>query len=192
MTRQDPPSSSTPDPRKAARITIRETADGLGIHNPARRNLWLLAFMMVWLTGWAAGEYFAVSQILRGRLAGPDGFLVVWLVFWSLAGAGALAVVGWQARGVERLFFTGGHLVTETGFAGLSRRRVYPAAEVVDLRAEPSGHHEIGAPWTKGSVRFAVGGRERSFGIQLDDAEAAAVLAALARHLPRPDEADET
>ena len=57
-TRQPPP----PD----ARVSIRETPDGLGIHNPARRNIVAVLFLSLWLAGWAAGEAFALSELTRG------------------------------------------------------------------------------------------------------------------------------
>lgn len=75
------------------RITIRETLDGLGIYNPARRNIVLVLFLMLWLTGWAFGEYFALSQILRGGNIFGSLFLLVWASFWTLGGLFAARVL---------------------------------------------------------------------------------------------------
>ena len=85
------------------RITIRETLDGLGIYNPARRNIVLVLFLMLWLTGWAFGEYFALSQILRGGNLVGSLFLLVRGAFWTLGGLfAASATIAYRAAGAAR------------------------------------------------------------------------------------------
>jgi hypothetical protein len=40
-------------------------------------------FMLLWLSGWAFGEKFAITQILSGKY---DLFIVFWLAVWTLGG----------------------------------------------------------------------------------------------------------
>ncbi|MCB9482290.1 MAG: hypothetical protein H6680_10805, partial [Desulfobacteraceae bacterium] len=47
-------------------------------------------FLVIWLWGWAAGEFFAVTALLSDS---PDPgariFLIIWLSLWTFAGIGA-------------------------------------------------------------------------------------------------------
>lgn len=166
------------------RITIRETVDGLGIYNPTRRNLGVTLFLMLWLTGWAAGEFFAASALFSGDAGFASLFLIVWLTFWTIGGIFAISVVLWQLFGVEKLFVTGGAMVRELGFWNLTRRKVWPLGDVTNVRdREPPGK-DAGSLFSPGGIAFDVGGKTRSFGIQLDKAERMAALEAIHRHVP--------
>ncbi len=166
-----------------SRITIRETADGLGIYNPTRRNLGVTAFLMLWLTGWTAGETFALYALFtEGGFVSL--FLIVWLTFWTIGGAFAISVVLWQLFGVEKLFVTGGAMVREIGFWNLTRRKVWPLAEISDIRAEAPPGKDSGSMFSQGGIIFEVDGTKCSFGVQLDQAERMAALEAIHRYVP--------
>lgn len=173
------------------RVLFRRTADGIGIYNPTRRKLAIVAFLLVWLCGWAVGEWFALSEILRpgGPLA-IDLFLLVWASFWTLGGLAVLAVVGWQLFGVEKLFLIeGGGIVTERGFGPLTRRKVFRVDQVSDVDfAEKQRKSAASGVFSGGSVCFLADGKPHSFGIELDDEEADRVVTLMrdfiARHRP--------
>ena len=173
------PEADDPTPAGAERVTIRETGDGLGIHLPAVKHVPVILFLLVWLCGWSIGEWFALSEILRGGLGGPDVFLVFWVTLWSAAGAAALSIVLWQLFGVERLFVTGGALVKETGIGPLRRRRVWALENVGAV--VPAGERKGGR---RGGIAFEADGKLRHFGRGMNPAETEAVLAALRRHVP--------
>jgi len=171
------------------RITIRETLDGLGIHNPARRNIALVLFLMVWLTGWAFGEYFALSEILGGGNLVGSLFLLVWASFWTLGGLVAVRVLLWNLFGSERLFITEGMLVHSRGIGPFQRKRIHPLAEVDGFRANLKGDPAANAI-PLGSIEYVAGGTARSFGVGMTREEAEASLAAIRRALP-PDASGE-
>lgn len=171
------------------RITIRETLDGLGIYNPARRNAFAILFMMLWLTGWAFGARFALSEILRGSSIVSSLFLLVWMAFWTVAGLGALVVLLWNLFGSERLFITDGMLVHSRGFGPFRRKRIYPVGQVNSFRVDTRGNPATNAV-PLGSVSYQAGGGVRSFGVGMTREEAEASLAAIRRALPFPDSAD--
>lgn len=171
-----------------SRIVIRETLDGLGIYNPARRNIVLILFMMLWLTGWSFGEFFALSQILRGGNVVASVFLLVWAAIWTLGGLGALLVLLWNLFGSERLFVAGGMFVHSRGFGPFQRKRAYPVGQVNGFRVDTRGTPATSAV-PLGTVEYQAGGR-RSFGIGMTREEAEASLAAIRRALPFPDGGD--
>lgn len=159
------------------RVTFRKTADGIGVYNPTRRRLALVAFLLVWLGGWAAGEWFALSEILRsGSPLAVDLFLIVWASIWTLGGLGVLAVVGWQLFGVEKLFLIeGGGIVTQRGLGPITRRRVFRVDQVSEIG--PAGEKREGdVVFSRGAVRFLADGKPQSFGIELDEEEADRVV----------------
>lgn len=167
-----------------SRITIRETADGLGIYNPTRRNLPVALFLLVWLTGWAAGEAFVLYTLFTGDAGFADLFLVVWVTFWTIGGFFAISAVLWQLIGVEKLFVTGGAMVRELGFWSLTRRRVWALDSVANIRAEAPPGKDAGSIFSRGGIVFEVDGATKSFGIQLDEAERMAALEAVHRYVP--------
>lgn len=161
------------------RITFRRTEDGIGVYNPTRRKLALVAFMLVWLCGWAAGEWFALSEIFRsGSPLAVDLFLIVWASFWTIGGLAVLAVVGWQLFGVEKLFLIeGGGIVTERDLGPITRRKVFRVDQVSEIGF--AGEKREGAAdtvFSGGAVRFFADGKPQSFGIELDDEEADRVV----------------
>lgn len=49
-------------------------------------------FLLVWLGGWAAGEYFVLTELISGT--GPTGvkaFMLFWLAGWTIGGFFAMA-----------------------------------------------------------------------------------------------------
>lgn len=165
------------------RITIRETLDGLGIYNPARRKIVLVLFLMLWLTGWAFGEYFALSEIFgSGNVAGSL-FLLFWVTFWTLGGLFVVRVLLWNLFGSERLFVTEGMLVHSRGIGPFRRKYIHPLADVGDFRLNLKGD-PAGNAIPLGSIEYRAGGAARSFGVGMTREEAEASLAAIRRALP--------
>lgn len=167
---------------RSSRIAILETADGLGIYNPSRRSWPLVAFLVVWLAGWAAGESFALSQIVGAPLP-VVAFLAIWGSLWTLAGVGVTTVVLWLLGGAEVLFLTDGFLVREIRFFGLVRRKVVPLDAITDI--DVAANVRSASPTRLGKVHFNAAGRPMSFGIGFDRDEAKSALEAIKNYLSR-------
>ncbi|HWK12844.1 MAG TPA: hypothetical protein VNS02_00485 [Rhizobiaceae bacterium] len=149
------------------RISVAQTDDGLGIHIAPMRNYFAAGFLALWLCGWAAGEYFAIGQVMHGGITGL--FLLIWLVPWTLAGASVLWLILWQVFGVERLFFTAGALVREWGLFGLGRRRVVQGDEIHSVTIQGgTGNDLLGM----GTIKVATAGRTLRIGNGLASYEA--------------------
>jgi hypothetical protein len=169
--------------RGDSRVTIRETDDGLGIHNPTRRQMPLIIFLLLWLGGWSFGEYFALSEIFSsGTPLAADLFLIFWVTFWTLGGLAAWWFVLWQMFGVEQLFITGGAVVHEIGLWKLRRRRVFALDEVSGF--DLSGQ-QTAANSTSRAISFKAGSKAHGFGVGMSREEAETALAAIRRHLPQ-------
>ncbi|MEQ9177614.1 MAG: hypothetical protein RIF44_02640 [Nitratireductor sp.] len=181
--------------RRHGRIVIRETEDGIGVYNPARREPLALGFLLFWLIGWGAGEVFVVWQVLSGGPAALDLFLLFWLAGWTAGGFMIGGVVLWQLIGVEKLFLvSAGAIVVERGFRPFGRKQVYPVEDVSSVGLMPDKPPEVPSIFAPRRIGFVVDGKTQSFGIGLDEAEAAAVLSELRQFVDRfaPPEPDRT
>ena len=145
--------------------------------------LWLLVlFLLLWLGGWSVGEYFAVTEIMRKGNILTDVFLLIWVTFWTIAGAACWWIVLWNLFGSERLFVTSGALVMSKGIGPLRRRTVCPVDSVANLRVSltPPDANSLQVA----GIELDADGRSRRFGIDFDATERSAVLQALQRVLP--------
>lgn len=164
------------------RVVIRETPEGLGIYNPSRRNMPLILFLLLWLGGWTAGEYFAITEIMRGGDLFGSVFLLVWLTIWTFGGVACWWIVLWSLFGSERLFVTGGALVKSRGFGPLRWRSFYPVDAISDLRINAMA--DVPDAVQVPAIEFAFAGKPVRFGLDLDPDERRAVLDALRAILP--------
>ena len=181
--------------RRQGRIVIRETQDGIGVYNPARREPLAIGFLSLWLIGWAVGEVVVVWHVLGGGPKALDAFVLLWLAAWTGAGFLIGGVVLWQLVGVEKLFLvSAGAIVVERGFRPFGRKKVYPVENVSSVGLMPDKPPEVSSIFAPRRIGFVVDGKTQSFGIGLDEAEAAMVLAELQRFVERfaPPEPDRT
>lgn len=165
------------------RITIRETEDGLGVHVPSVKQIPAILFLLAWLLGWAAGEWFALHEIASNGVSVISAFLLVWVTVWTLGGLGAVFVVLWQLFGSERLFITSGAVVTDWGFGPFRRRRVWAPGEATGFRKSTPTMRKGWLVAARG-ISFDAADAVHNFGNSLSSDEIAVVLAAIARHLP--------
>jgi hypothetical protein len=161
----------------------RDTADGFQVVIPARRYVFLLIFLLVWLSGWAMGEVSVVSQLMK--LGKVDWSMVFWLTGWTCGGMFASAAWLWLAFGREVVTLRSGELSVRREALGLGRSKEYDLAYVKNLRvsrvpsasSSPTGRLQF--PLKGGLVAFDYGAKTIRFGGSLDEAEAAQVVSDL-------------
>lgn len=158
---------------------------------PARRNWFVLIFLIVWLTGWTFGGVMAMVSLITER----EPFLAVWLIFWAVGWFFAAMQILFMLTGAEYIRCVGGDL--ELGYKGfvLPRRRRFRGTEIrrlgaSDLPAAPAfggfkgwGYLVPGAS-QPGPLSFDHGARTIYAGFGLDRAEAELIVADLLRSLP--------
>ncbi|MBX3531011.1 MAG: hypothetical protein KF849_10410 [Rhizobiaceae bacterium] len=172
-----------PKSTEPLRITIRETADGLGVHVPSVKQIFAIVFILLWLGGWAAGEWFALYEIYRNGFSISSAFLIFWVTIWTIGGMGAAFGVLWQLFGSERLFITAGAVVSDWGFGPFRFKKVWGPGEATKFRKGEATMRK-GRLVSGRGIAYEAGGAMRTFGSSLTDDEVRFVLAAIARHLP--------
>ena len=154
--------------RGPLRISVRATPDGLGIYIPPHRRIGPVMFLAVWMCGWGAGEYFALSELFRGGFGAPDLFLLIWVIPWTVGGLSVVWVVLWQLFGEEKLFFTAGALVREWALLWQGGRRTVAGADIRSVEVEGPGS-DLGG---MGTIVVGTSGRKMRIGSGLDLSEA--------------------
>lgn len=118
------------------RATMNEGPDGFEVSVPAPRSVVVIAFLLFWLAGWAAGEAFALTALLGDRVElAAQAFLALWLAFWTLGGLAAVWTVLYQVAGHERLVAASDTLRLRQELFGLGRWRRIRYEDIRELRA---------------------------------------------------------
>ena len=175
------------------RYALDVTAEGVRALIPARRSVFTLLFMCVWLCGWAFGEMHAIDELLSRSEKTPVPFLMVWLAGWTLGGALALAGVAWQLAGREIISIGSTTLEHRVEAFGMGRTRSYRLSDVKHLRATDNALSAFGsqAAWLPpitgsgfGPIAFDYGARTIRLAPALEEAEAKLLVNGLASRLP--------
>jgi len=161
------------------RSTITGGPEGLEIVIPARRHLLVLLFLGVWLVGWLMGEMTVLAQLLSRRPTGPEGLLLLWLVFWTLGGGFAAYIWLWMLVGKERILMGTSTLHVKRDVLGLGRTRTYEFYKIRNLHVapQPAGPRDTGAALrlsglAGGLIAFEYEGKTIRFGAGIDETEA--------------------
>jgi hypothetical protein len=165
--------------------------DGDVVVIPAHRQMFIMAFLCVWLCGWTFGGAAALSQLLQHF----QPFLLFWLCGWVLGEGFALSTLAWMAAGRETLRVINGDLEISAQVFAFVRRRRYRGATIRDLSAGqyigkyPNGRARMDVPlvWapSSGGVKFAYGARTVFAGVGLDEPEGRMIVDFLKRRLPK-------
>jgi hypothetical protein len=178
---------------QSARFQVETTTDGLRIAIPARRNWFVILFLLAWLGGWTFGEISAAGELLHHGEKTPTGFLVFWLAAWTLGGVFAVGAVLWQVAGREVVTANSSTLTHRIEIFGLGLSRSYRASEIKNLRAteysvSPFSNQRAWFPPLYGSgfgpVAFDYGARTIRLAPSLEEAEAKLLVHSLSSRLP--------
>ena len=172
------------------RFTVEYGAGGQLIRIPARRQIFVLLFLSVWLCGWTVGGFAALYALF----AHFSYFLVFWLCGWALGWCLAAGTVAWMLGGSETVRVIGTDLELGQHVFGYSRRWLYQGQQIRNLSAAGQApwpfqsQFQWNVPFFRtsrfGSVKFDYGPRTTYFAPGLDEAEARLIVDRLAKSLP--------
>ncbi len=175
------------------RHTVSEEGANFVIRIPAKRNWFIVCFLLFWLCGWAAGEIAVFASLFFHQGKAPEPFLIIWLLGWTIGGSLALFFVLWQLGGREVITISPVALVLQRELFGraLPRTRDYDLAAVCNVRLSPMAYNPMDfrsglAFWGIGSgwIAFDYGAGTFRFGAGVDEAEARTILEEIGNRLP--------
>ena len=159
---------------------IEKTFGELTIIIPSKKNWFALLFATAWLGGWFFGFKTVLTLLFfdNKENSGPEGFMTLWLLAWTIAGLAILAVLLWGYFGRETIKIDKGEIFFEKTVFGIGQKKRMEANEVKNMRTERTDSSWFGpnrwAFWGLGSgkIKFDYGLKTFSFGLGVDDAEA--------------------
>jgi hypothetical protein len=172
----------TPYPGKAI---IDERFDGIEIIVPVQKTS-QIAFLIIWLCAWLAGEVFVLPEILgSGKSGPPELFSIIWVIGWTIGGLFTIRMLIWYLIGKEIIKVGQGVLVIQKKGALFYKTKTYNLIEAKNFRAQEElvNPNVIGNnrsnPWKlddKGTIKFDYGMKTIKFGDSLYEAEANAII----------------
>jgi hypothetical protein len=176
------------------RFSMSRAGAALTVSVPARRNWFVIIFLIAWLGIWTMGGAAAGAELLDPDRGPERAFLFFWLIGWLCGELYAIAIVMWQLAGREELTFSGSNVRHRVAAAGLGRTRDFDGAAIKRLRSAP----QLSSPWMDqtrwmpplfggghGGIAFDYGAKTYRVGAALDEAESALVLAEVQKQFPR-------
>src|SRR5262249_46979610 len=159
------------------RTSIEERPDGLCLIIPARRQVFQLFFIPVWLVPWALGAGLTIRSLRDGSRL--EVVLLIWLTGWTLGGGWTLFTWLWMLAGQERIVLGPVALTRRYELFGIGRTREYSLANVRRLRVSPEPKEawrvrersSIPLGFGHGIIAFDYGAKTIRFGASLDRPE---------------------
>jgi hypothetical protein len=170
----------------------RFVIDGSGatetIRIKARRQIFALLFLPVWLAGWTAGGIAAITQMIKAF----QPFLLIWLCFWVVAWIAVVGTLAWMLFGVETLSVVDRNLEVGIEIGPWKRVKTYDGSQISGLRSAsqnfPFASFRFSVPFLRGAqfgaVQFNYGARTVRRASGLDEAEGEMIVERLAKRLP--------
>jgi hypothetical protein len=158
------------------------------IEIPARRNWFVLLFLMFWLTMWTFGGIAAIISLLSKFSL----FVIFWLCGWAVAWIFVAATISWQLTGRELVSTVGMDLELGHQMFGLKRMKLYRGSDILKLMVDAPGNSmfnfQFSVPFYHGAnfgkLKFDYGAKTFRFGSGVEEAEARTILAKIAPKIP--------
>ena len=160
------------------KIGKRITISPAEIRISSPKNIFMLLFIPIWLTGWTIGGSVAIWQVISGQ-SKEAWFLIIWLCGWLVGELFVLYVFLWGGFGKELITAEHGIIKIKRSIFGYGPSRQYEMAKVSNLRA--SGFFATTMSWnfsmaywglTGGTVAFDYENKPKRFGINLNENDA--------------------
>jgi hypothetical protein len=182
------------------RHTAEDDGTTFTVTIPAKRNIFLIAFLGFWLCGWAFGEIAASISIFTAKKdSGTSLFILFWLCAWTVGGGFAMYTWVWMVRGREIISISPTTLAIKRDVFGAGRIKNYDMTKVRRLRFAPPTYNPFDfqqsmAFWGLGggAIAFDYGYSTIRFGSGLDDAEAEHILQRIRTRFPQAATSNET
>ena len=113
---------------------IEDTLTGIRIVMRVRRAGRLIAFIGLWLAGWAVGEVSVITALFTGSRPATGAPLVVWILAWTAIGALLVALEAFLIDGQEIVTIEPAGVTRRAQAFGLGLSRSFPAGEVSAFR----------------------------------------------------------
>ena len=159
-----------------SRARISEHGNELQIVIPSKKDYFVIGFVFLWMTGWFWGEASAIYVMVANpaRTYLPfDGFLLVWLAFWTCAGAFTGSSLVRLVAGREVMTLSPGALLIERRPGVFRSPKRYSLEDSKNLRVDVRGGYSRFEVFGYGGevLAFDYGTKTVRFAAGIDEAE---------------------
>ncbi len=116
------------------RARLETVPGGVELVVPSRRNYFVIAFLCLWLCGWFFGEFNGARAVSSPVAHGEPGFMVFWLIGWTIGGVFAVTTILWNLAGAERVVLGNDEFLLRREIFGIGFGKRYALRNVTDLR----------------------------------------------------------
>lgn len=162
------------------RSNVSEEAEGVRISIPSKWSA-IIVFLGVWLTFWTIGGMSAARSLQRHF----NLFLCFWLVGWMVGELAVTYAILYVIGGKEVIFANSETLRCKTQIFGLGLAKSYVVREMRNLRFQPATG--AGKSRRASRIAFDYGAKTITFGADLDEVEAVALIARIRQRCPIAD-----
>ena len=177
----------------SARHRAEWIGDQLSIRIPSRKHWFHIPFLSVWLVFWFGAWSSTAASLFSGPF-GLDGFLLVWLIGWTIGGIYAMTTLFWMLFGRDDVEITYKQFRIRRQVFGLGHTKTFDTLSISDLRVMQyppprsfwnSTYQNSSTVWKlDGPITFDYGARTYHFGDGVDEAEAKQIVAHIQQHFP--------
>jgi hypothetical protein len=115
-------------------IGKRVNISGSEIRISSPKNVFMLIFLPIWLTGWTIGGIIAIGVLVTGGVK-EAWFLLFWLCGWAVGESFALYALLWGAFGHEVITVKNGIISIKRSVLGYGPSKHYYIDKLSNLRA---------------------------------------------------------
>ena len=162
------------------RSSVSEEAEGVRISIPSKWSA-IIVFLGVWLTFWTIGGVSAARSLQRHF----NLFLCFWLVGWTVGELAVTYAILYVIGGKEVIFANSETLTCKTQIFGLGLAKSYVVREMRNLRFQPATG--AGKSRRASRIAFDYGAKTITFGADLDEVEAVALIGRIRQRCPIAD-----
>ena len=178
------------DPFHRNRATINLNFNSLDIEIPAKKNWFVIIFMIFWLSGWTVGEGSAIHQVFNsGTPLTQNTFILIWLLAWTFGGAFAIYTLLWQLIGKEKISIGRNTMTVERLLWMVGSKRVYEIHRIKNLMVNQLPKISFGGKNFNygnnnriGRIKFDYNRKTITFASNIDETEAQAIINRLKRY----------
>jgi hypothetical protein len=162
------------------RSSVSEEAEGVRISIPSKWST-VVVFLGVWLTFWTIGGVSAARSLQRHF----NLFLCFWLAGWTVGELAVTYAILYVIGGKEVILANSETLTCKRQIFGLGLAKSYVVREMRNLRFQPATG--AGKSRRASRIAFDYGVKTITFGADLDEAEAVALIGRIRQRCPSAD-----
>ncbi len=164
---------------------------GTEISIPSSKNWFVLLFGTAWLGGWYFGFKNGLSMLFFD--GGPNGFIIFWLLAWSIGGIFVIGTLLWGYFGIEKMYLKKDKVELRKNVFGLGINKEFKKSDIKNVqfnngKVAHSSKTNNFSVWGlgEGKIKFDYGMKTYSLGLGLDDAEANHLIELIKEKLALP------